>query len=198
MVQEDIQRNARLFSEDTEKAAQKLMELRCADQQKQTATMKRDLASAKKRLADLDMKLKRTYEDNMSGKLPDHIFTMFIADYDTERATLKANIAEMEKALEKVRDTKADIDRFAALIRKYTSFEKLDRFMLHELIDRITIYETPGMGRCRKGKEKLPSTTNLSGLSNNRKTASLMDAEKNHLALRLFVISSSFVNLSYM
>ena len=47
--------------------------------------------------------------------------------YDTERATLKANIAEMEKALEKVRDTKADIDRFAALIRKYTSFEKLDR-----------------------------------------------------------------------
>jgi DNA invertase Pin-like site-specific DNA recombinase len=154
VVQEDIQRNARLFSEDTEKAAQKLMELKCADQQKQTATMKRDLASAKKRLADLDMKLKRTYEDNMSGKLPDHIFTMFIADYDTERATLKANIAEMEKALEKVRDTKADIDRFADLIRKYTSFEKLDRFMLHELIDRITIYETPGMGRCRKGKEK--------------------------------------------
>ncbi len=154
VVQEDIQRNARLFSEDTEKAAQKLMELKCADQQKQTATMKRDLASAKKRLADLDMKLKRTYEDNMSGKLPDHIFTMFIADYDTERATLKANIAEIEKALEKVRDTKADIDRFADLIRKYTSFEKLDRFMLHELIDRITIYETPGMGRCRKGKEK--------------------------------------------
>ena len=153
-VLEDIRRNARLFSEDAEKAAQRLMELKCADQQKQTATMKRDLASAKKRLADLDVKLKRTYEDNMSGKLPDHIFTMFIADYDTERATLKAHIAEMEKALEKVRDTKADIDRFAALIRKYTSFEKLDRFMLHELIDRITIYETPGMGRCRKGKEK--------------------------------------------
>ncbi len=153
-VLEDIRRNAKLFSEDAEKAAQRLMELKCADQQKQTATMKRDLASAKKRLADLDVKLKRTYEDNMSGKLPDHIFTMFIADYDTERATLKANIAEMEKALEKVRDTKADIDRFADLIRKYTSFEKLDRFMLHELIDRITIYETPGMGRCRKGKEK--------------------------------------------
>lgn len=90
----------------------------------------------------------------MSGKLPDHIFTMFIADYDKERATLKESIAELEKALEKVRDTKADIDRFAALIQKYTSFEKLDRFMLHELIDRITIYETPGMGRYRKGKEK--------------------------------------------
>ncbi|WP_306297493.1 DUF4368 domain-containing protein [Enterococcus faecium] len=46
------------------------------------------------------------------------------------------------------------MDRFAALIQKYTSFEKLDRFMLHELIDRITIYETPGMGRLPQGKEK--------------------------------------------
>ena len=25
----------------------------------------------------------------MSGKLPDHIFKMFIADYDAEKATLK-------------------------------------------------------------------------------------------------------------
>ena len=92
------------------------MELKCADQQKQAAAMKRDLTSEKKRLADLDVKLKRTYEDNMGGKLPDHIFTMFIADYDKERATLKESIAEMEKTFEKVQDTKAGIDRFADLI----------------------------------------------------------------------------------
>ena len=59
-----------------------------------------------------------------------------------------------KRRLEKVRDAKSDIDRFAALIKKYTSFEELDRFMLNELIDRITIYETPGMGRNRIGKEK--------------------------------------------
>lgn len=59
-VLEDIRRNAKLFSEDAEKAAQRLMELKCADQRKQTATMKRDLTSAKKRLADLDVRLKRT------------------------------------------------------------------------------------------------------------------------------------------
>lgn len=130
------------------------MELKCADEQQQVAKMNRDLASAKKRLADLDVKLKRTYEDNMNGKLPDHIFSMFIADYDAERAGLRSSISDMEKALEKVRDTKSDIDRFAALIKKYTSFEELDRFMLNKLIDRITIYETPGMGRNRIGKEK--------------------------------------------
>lgn len=154
VIQEDIRRNAKLFSEDSEQAAKKLMELKCADEQKQVAKMKRDLTSAKKRLADLDVKLKRAYEDNMNGKLPDHIFSMFIADYDAERAGLRSSISDMEKALEKVRDAKSDIDRFAALIKKYTSFEELDRFMLNELIDRITIYETPGMGRNRIGKEK--------------------------------------------
>ena len=154
VIQEDIRRNAKLFSEDSEQAAKKLMELKCADEQKQAAKMKRDLTSAKKRLADLDVKLNRAYEDNMNGKLPDHIFSMFIADYDAERAGLRSSISDMEKALEKVRDAKSDIDRFAALIKKYTSFEELDRFMLNELIDRITIYETPGMGRNRIGKEK--------------------------------------------
>lgn len=154
VIQEDIRRNAKLFSEDSEQAAKKLMELKCADEQKQAAKMKRDLTSAKKRLADLDVKLKRAYEDNMNGKLPDHIFSMFIADYDAERAGLRSSISDMEKALEKVRDAKSDIDRFAALIKKYTSFEELDRFMLNELIDRITIYEPPGMGRNRIGKEK--------------------------------------------
>ena len=155
VVQEDIKRNAILFSEDTDQATKKLMELKCADEQKRVSKMQAELASAEKRLAELDVKLKRTYEDNISGKLPDHIFSMFIADYDAEKAALKTTIANTRKALEKVRDTEADIDRFTKLIQKYTSFEELDRFMLNELIDRITLYETPGMGRYRKGKEKI-------------------------------------------
>ena len=155
VVQEDIKRNAILFSEDREQATKRLMELKCADEQKQVSKMQGELASAEKRLAELDVKLKRTYEDNINGKLPDHIFSMFISDYDAEKAALKATIANIRKSLEKVKDTAADIDRFAKLIQKYTSFEELDRFMLNELIDRITIYETPGMGRYRKGKEKI-------------------------------------------
>ena len=155
IVQDDIKRNAILFSEDRERYTKELMKLKCADEQKRESKMQSELASAEKRLAQLDVKLKRTYEDNISGKLPDHIFSMFIEDYDAEKAALKATIADTKRALEKVRDTKADIDRFAQLIQKYTSFTELDRFMLNELIDRITIYETPGMGRFRNGKEKI-------------------------------------------
>lgn len=155
VVLEDIRRNARLFQEDGDRAAKRLMELKCADEQKRSARMQADLTKAKKRLAELDVKLKRVYEDNLSGKLPDHIFAVFISDYDSEKAALKESVAGLEKSLERVRDTQADIARFRGLIQKYTSFETLDRFMLNELIDRITIYETPGMGRNRIGKEKI-------------------------------------------
>lgn len=97
--------------------------------------MQGELASTEKRLAELDIKLKHTYEDNINGRLTDHIFSMFISDYDTEKTTLKATIADIRKSLEKVRDTTTDIDRFAKLIQKYTSFKELDRFMLNELIE---------------------------------------------------------------
>ena len=63
VVQEDIKRNAILFSEDREQATKRLMELKCADEQKQVSKMQGELASAEKRLAELDVKLKRTYED---------------------------------------------------------------------------------------------------------------------------------------
>ena len=63
VVQEDIKRNAILFSEDYEQATKRLMELKCADEQKQASKMQRELASSEKRLAELDVKLKRAYED---------------------------------------------------------------------------------------------------------------------------------------
>lgn len=84
-------------------------------------------------MAELDTKLRRVYEDNLSGKLPDHILTIFISDYDSEKAKLQKAVSGLETALERVRDTQADIGRFRELIQKYTHFETLDRFMLHEL-----------------------------------------------------------------
>lgn len=151
----DIQKHATLFAEDTEKAACELATKIGQEDEKKLGQTRKELVQAQKRLSDLDVKLKKSYEDNMSGKLPDHIFTMFIADYDGEKATLKESILNMERTLEKARNAENDAGRFMTLIQKYAGCETLDRFMLNELIERITIWETPNMGRYRKGKEKV-------------------------------------------
>lgn len=155
IVQEDIKRNAVLFAEDTERAIKELTDKKCSEDEKRLAQMKSELAASRKRLSDLDVKLRRVYEDNLSGKLPDHIFSMFITDYDEEKAALRESIKDLEKRIDASTAARSDVERFSRLIQKYTSFEELDSFMLHELIDKITIYETPNMGRYRKGKEKI-------------------------------------------
>lgn len=155
IVREDIKRNAVLFAEDTERAVKELADRKCSEDEKRVDQMKKELEASKKRFAELDAKLRRVYEDNLSGKLPDHIFTMFVSDYDKEKAGLRESIRELEKRIDASTAARADMERFAKLIQRYTSFDELDNFMLHELIDKITIYETPGMGRYRIGKEKI-------------------------------------------
>lgn len=155
LVREDIKRNAVLFAEDTERAVRELTEKKCSDDQKKMSQMKSELTASRNQLAGLDAKLRRAYEDNLSGKLPDHIFTMLIGNYDEEKETLQRTIRELEKRIDASNAARSDVERFSKLIQKYTSFEELDSFMLHELIEKITIYETPNMGRYRKGKEKI-------------------------------------------
>lgn len=155
LVREDIKRNAVLFAEDTERAVRELTEKKCFDDQKKMSQMKSELTASRNQLAGLDAKLRRAYEDNLSGKLPDHIFTMLIGNYDEEKETLQRTIRELEKRIDASNAARSDVERFSKLIQKYTSFEELDSFMLHELIEKITIYETPNMGRYRKGKEKI-------------------------------------------
>lgn len=155
IVREDIKRNAVLFTEDTERAVKELADRKCSEDEKHLSQMRTELEASRKRLTELDAKLRRVYEDNLSGKLPDHIFTMFITDYDGKKAALRESIRDMEKRIDASAAARSDVERFARLIQKYISFEELDSFMLHELIDKITIYETPDMGRYRKGKEKI-------------------------------------------
>lgn len=155
IVQEDIKRNAVLFTEDTERAIKELTDRKCSEDEKRLSQMRAELTTSRQRLSDLDIKLRRVYEDNISGKLPDHIFSMFISDYDREKVELRETIKELEKRIDASTAARNDVERFAELIRKYTSFDDLDSFMLHELIDKITIYETPNMGRYRIGKEKI-------------------------------------------
>ena len=136
LVREDIKRNAVLFAEDTERAVRELTEKKCSDDQKKMSQMKSELTASRKQLAGLDAKLRRAYEDNLSGKLPDHIFTMLIGNYDEEKETLQRTIRELEKRIDASNAARSDVERFSKLIQKYTSFEELDSFMLHELVEK--------------------------------------------------------------
>ena len=85
--------------------------------------------------------MKRLYEDNVSGRLSDERFNKFLADYEKEQADVQMKIEDTQQVIEEIKVNQIDTDSFIKLIQNYTRIKKLDRTVLSELVDKITVGE---------------------------------------------------------
>ncbi len=92
----------------------------------------------------------RCYEDNVSGKLSDEMFTVFSGKYETEQLRLKEKITYYRMRLAKADEVQQSKDKFIAAVRKFMRMDYLTAPLLRELIDRIDVYEVTGTGKNRK------------------------------------------------
>ncbi len=91
----------------------------------------------------------KVYEDNASGKVTDEWFMQLSHKYEVERMELKAKIADLREKLKNMGTKEQNKDKFIKAIRKFMDMEKLTAPLLRELIDRIEVYETEGVGKNR-------------------------------------------------
>lgn len=101
--------------------------MKCSAEEKQLAKAKKELKQAKKRLEEMDARIKRVYEDNLSGKIPDDLFSVFITDYQNEKQTLTETVHTLEDEVSKLQENRTDVSRFIALLKEYTNITTLDR-----------------------------------------------------------------------
>lgn len=115
-------------------------------------------------MEEMDARIKRVYEDNLSGKIPDDLFSVFITDYQNEKQTLTETVKALEDEVSSFQENRTDVSRFVALLKEYTNITTLDRQVLIALIDKITISED----KSQQGKRNklLLFITNLSGRFN--------------------------------
>ena len=109
---------------------------------------KRKLAAAAKqleqvqsRIAELSRYIKRLYEDSVSGRITDERFMELSTDYEQEQATLKARAAELQAELGQAQEAAVNVEKFMAVVRKYTSFEELTPTLLREFVEKIVVHE---------------------------------------------------------
>lgn len=69
--------------------------------------------------------------------------------YKVERMGLKAKIAELRKRISNIGTMQQNKENFIDAIRKFMEMKKLTAPLLRELIDKITVYETEGVGKNR-------------------------------------------------
>jgi hypothetical protein len=94
-----------------------------------------------KRISELENLFRRTYEDNVNGKLSDTRFEQMSADYEREQTTLVLQNTEMQAELDSFNADNEKVDSFIGLVRKYTEFEELTTAMLNEFVDKVFIHK---------------------------------------------------------
>lgn len=141
IVLKDIQKHVKLVEEDEGKAIKEILSVKCSAEEKQLAKAKKELKQSKKRLEEMDARIKRVYEDNLSGKIPDDLFSVFITDYQREKQTLSGTVRTLEDEICTLQENRTDVSRFVALLKEYANITELDRQVLTALIDKIKISE---------------------------------------------------------
>ena len=115
------------------------------EQQSRTASNgQQELTEAKKRMADLDSKIKKLYESALNGLLPERQAQRMIQQYDEEQIVLEKRIEELESLVQQDEIKQVDTSRFIALVKKYRDCEELTDTMLYAFIDRIEVHEATG------------------------------------------------------
>lgn len=121
--------------------ARMIMESGEAEQKKDIAAKKRLLTQKRKRIDELDTLFERVYEDNVSEKLSDERFAKMSAKYEREQQELRVEVTELDAALSEQESRLGDMDKFLAMVRKYTDIQELTPALTNEFIDRIIVHE---------------------------------------------------------
>ena len=110
--------------------------------QEQTAReQKKRFRQVEKRIGELDELIRKLYEGNATGKIPDKHFNRLLVEYDTEQSALEQEAAELKEGITTQAEDGMRAQRFVSLVRRYTSFDELTAPMLNEFIEKVIVHE---------------------------------------------------------
>ena len=115
----------------------------------ETKRLQREIHRATERCETIVQLHEKLYEDNANGKVTDDWYMEQAHRYEVERMELKARIAAAQKELKRQETMQVGRDNFVGAIRKFMEMQTLTPVLLRELIDRIDVYETEGVGKHR-------------------------------------------------
>ena len=110
-------------------------------EQSEAKKLKAALKHQEKRYAELDILLKKVYEDNALGRLPDKRYEMLSAGYEKEQAELEQSIKACREQLTQYDEDTDRTAEFLALVHKYTDITELTPVIINEFVDKILVHK---------------------------------------------------------
>ena len=110
------------------------------------------LLESEGRIEELNVLIKKLYEGNATGKIPDKHFERLLDEYDREQTVLETEIEELKAQVADFDEDNMKADKFIAVVRKYTDFKELTTPMLNEFIEKVVVHEATGGRKNRRQK----------------------------------------------
>lgn len=110
-------------------------------EQSEAKKLKAALKHQEKRYAELDILLKKVYEDNALGRLPDKRYEMLSAGYEKEQAELEQSIKACREQLTQYDEDTDRTEEFLALVHKYTDITELTPVIINGFVDKILVHK---------------------------------------------------------
>jgi len=141
-VLDDIRSYAKLAVTDIDRLAERLA-AECGDsEERQIKALSDELQSAEARYAELDRIVEQLYEDKVVGGLSIDRFRKLTDKYEDEQSAVEERISANKTEIERLSANRRDVSAWLELIRKYADIQELDRTVLGELVEKITIGES--------------------------------------------------------
>ena len=140
LVLETIRTTASYAISNREEFIQKVRSISQVRQQEVAKELKRKVAKAQKRIAELDMLIKKLYETYAMGKLEEKRFEMLSAEYEKEQDKLEQTLASDQASLGQFNEDTDRANKFLALAKKYTDFSELTAPMINEFVEKIVVH----------------------------------------------------------
>ena len=103
--------------------------------------LKTRLKKQEKRFSELDMLLKKVYEDNAMGKMPDRRYEMLSSDYEREQQEIEISMQEIREKLAQFEDDTDRTGEFLSLVHKYTDIQELTPAIVNEFVDKVLVHK---------------------------------------------------------
>ena len=101
----------------------------------------KEKAVCEKRIAEIDLMIKKLFEQSVIGGLTSERFSSLTADYENEQKMLKEKLADLTQKLSELNETDKGIDRFIAVAKRYADFETLTPEIIISFVDKIFVHQ---------------------------------------------------------
>ena len=96
---------------------------------------------AENRITELDKIIQSLYEDKVAGKLSEERYMKMSDNYEAEQKALTERLNYLKAEIEKAKTQYDNINRFMAIVKRYSDFDEITPEILRAFVDKVIIHE---------------------------------------------------------